>query len=460
MSNSVKPTSEVLQKQKSQGNFSLNNLTAQRMPSDFLVQEDDFLGRLGSIALKSYSPQGLDPTIPIEGVVLYVVDQAPPPEGTTDKANAEGEELILTTKQAWVHTPYDEMCGIPKNWKKASSGGEGAEELYEHYVYEVKDPSLQLKDGDVVEVLHPWAKGFKNTVGQVLRKIADSLPASLTDVKSNYENVNKVFRNIPASTSEGNPCYISEEDADDASKAQQVLKKQMNDCSWARGEIMDPQAELVPIEDEFLISTDTSSNPEWAAKAAGLQVRLDSRAADALKNMMKAMNAADKAGGFLRAELKKKIKLKINYGFRSMNEQTQLWKKHRKPDAPYTTAGGNNIEWAKNPNKSVAVAVPGTSRHQSGVAIDISVSKAVNDYEKAGAQKIYLWLIDYGPKNGWYRTVCSENWHFEWFPQPPPSNRTVNKVVARMQSWELSPGRLRFRNNKIGKSGEPALCKK
>ena len=159
MSNSVKPTSEILQKQKSQGNFSLNNLTAQRMPSDFLVQEDDFLGRLGSIALKSYSPQGLDPTIPIEGVVLYVVDQAPPPEGTTDKANAESEELILTTKQAWVHTPYDEMCGIPKNWKKASSGGEGAEELYEHYVYEVKDPSLQLKDGDVVEVINAVGGG-------------------------------------------------------------------------------------------------------------------------------------------------------------------------------------------------------------------------------------------------------------------------------------------------------------
>lgn len=65
-------------------------------------------------------------------------------------------------------------------------------------------------------------------------------------------------------------------------------------------------------------------------------------------------------------------------------------------------------------------ALPGTSPHGWGIAIDIS---------SPGSQQ---WINKYGAKYGWVPTVSNEPWHFEWKggqPQiEPVSNVNVNQI--------------------------------
>ncbi len=102
---------------------------------------------------------------------------------------------------------------------------------------------------------------------------------------------------------------------------------------------------------------------------------LDRSAADAFK----AMRAAALAQG---------VALIVNSSFREMAQQ-QAW----------------YAEWLSGVRAAI-VAVPGTSLHQSGRAIDLDTDDGTN--------AAFTWLNANAARFGFRRTVASEPWHWEY----------------------------------------------
>ena len=80
------------------------------------------------------------------------------------------------------------------------------------------------------------------------------------------------------------------------------------------------------------------------------------------------------------------VRLKLNSGFRTMDEQRVLYQGY--------VAGTRGL-----------AAAPGYSNHQHGEAVDIDV---VSD-------AAYTWMFRNAPRMGWRNTVPSEPWHWEYF---------------------------------------------
>lgn len=85
------------------------------------------------------------------------------------------------------------------------------------------------------------------------------------------------------------------------------------------------------------------------------------------------------------AAAKAGVNLRLNSGFRTMQEQQDLY-------SAYQNGTGN------------LAAYPGHSNHQNGIALDIDV---VSDAS-------YDWIHANGPSFGFQRTVPSEPWHWEY----------------------------------------------
>lgn len=107
----------------------------------------------------------------------------------------------------------------------------------------------------------------------------------------------------------------------------------------------------------------------------GRSILLDPEAADSLISMMVA--------AFYDGQ-----NIRINYGFRDNNTQKKLYKHRRYRHL---------------------VAKPGWSVHQSGLAIDIA-----GCVRKKHKTQLYWWLIKNGAQFGFYNTIKSEPWHFEY----------------------------------------------
>ncbi len=86
------------------------------------------------------------------------------------------------------------------------------------------------------------------------------------------------------------------------------------------------------------------------------------------------------------------VSLRVVSGFRSYDEQAYLY-------SCYVNCSCNNCNLA---------AFPGYSNHQSGFALDL------NTYERG----VLGWLNRNGGTYGFYRTVPSEDWHWEFFGPP------------------------------------------
>jgi len=87
------------------------------------------------------------------------------------------------------------------------------------------------------------------------------------------------------------------------------------------------------------------------------------------------------------------VTLTVVSGFRTMSEQQVLY-------ACYVNCNCNNCNLA---------AVPGTSNHQSGHALDLNTS----------SPGVSAWLAAHGAAFGFSRTVPSEAWHWEWWGGGP-----------------------------------------
>jgi D-alanyl-D-alanine carboxypeptidase len=81
------------------------------------------------------------------------------------------------------------------------------------------------------------------------------------------------------------------------------------------------------------------------------------------------------------------IDLVVNSAFRTFAEQTRLY-------TLWVTGQGNRA------------AKPGSSRHESGLAVDIESA--------GGTNGSYAWLAQNAARFGFKRTVSDEPWHWEF----------------------------------------------
>lgn len=107
------------------------------------------------------------------------------------------------------------------------------------------------------------------------------------------------------------------------------------------------------------------------------------------------------------------VTLTINSGFRSYPEQKALHDLYK--------AGRGNL-----------AARPGTSNHQSGIAIDLSVQMGSGNPSPnvAGWTPTYRWLVRHGREHGFMRTVSSEAWHWEHRPGEAAEHDTFGSWTA------------------------------
>lgn len=110
------------------------------------------------------------------------------------------------------------------------------------------------------------------------------------------------------------------------------------------------------------------------------------------------------------AAAKDGITLQIRSGFRTMDEQTRLYNERKNP--------------AVAKEKGVA-AFPGTSNHQSGIAIDIDVKLTKQEYLAGRRSAEFLWLAGDGKKPGYASEfgfdhkeghAVGEPWHWTHLP--------------------------------------------
>lgn len=80
------------------------------------------------------------------------------------------------------------------------------------------------------------------------------------------------------------------------------------------------------------------------------------------------------------------IELQVTSGFRSQHEQAALFDLYRRGRGPLASR-------------------PGRSNHQSGHALDLETR----------SQRVRKWLKRHAEDYGFYRTVPSERWHFEYW---------------------------------------------
>jgi len=111
----------------------------------------------------------------------------------------------------------------------------------------------------------------------------------------------------------------------------------------------------------------------------------------------------------------------INSAYRSTASQAALFLARYR--VQWTGRGAYNDARWYNGRRYVRVSpagmvgVPGTSKHTTGIALDISTSS------RAGA-----WMLKHGAQFGWRRTIASEPWHWEY------SAKSDNDAVAPIQS--------------------------
>jgi hypothetical protein len=78
---------------------------------------------------------------------------------------------------------------------------------------------------------------------------------------------------------------------------------------------------------------------------------------------------------------------------------------------------GTDLEFiltAPSSNFSPATAKPGSSNHGNGIAVDLNTGSRSSGSLNT---KLYVWLLKNANKYGFIRTVGSEEWHFEYYPE-------------------------------------------
>lgn len=86
----------------------------------------------------------------------------------------------------------------------------------------------------------------------------------------------------------------------------------------------------------------------------------------------------------------------------------------------------------KNGKCSPATAKPGTSKHGNGIAVDFNTGSRGKSFNPLNT-KVYVWLVKNSWKYGFVRTVKSEEWHYEYYPDIAKSNGPYAKLPKSNQ---------------------------
>jgi hypothetical protein len=86
----------------------------------------------------------------------------------------------------------------------------------------------------------------------------------------------------------------------------------------------------------------------------------------------------------------------------------------------------------KNGKCSPDTAKAGTSKHGSGIAVDFNTGSRGKSFNPLNT-KVYVWLVKNSWKYGFVRTVKSEEWHYEYYPDIAKSNGPYAKLPKSNQ---------------------------
>ena len=187
-------------------------------------------------------------------------------------------------------------------------------------------------------------------------------------------------------------------------------------------------AELEEVPGEWPMYDTSRGTPQAMGKLRIIQgIPFFEHMCDAVLNLIKAASADGHRIG-------------INSGYRGVKDvvvngrkyatgQLTLRRQNARDSSWKTDAMWNNDKsklWkASSGNFSPATASPGRSKHQNGIAIDMSTSSRTS---KTG---MYHWLCWNAYKYGFIRTVSSEEWHFEY----KPGAKTFDRCPANQSKW-------------------------
>ena len=104
-------------------------------------------------------------------------------------------------------------------------------------------------------------------------------------------------------------------------------------------------------------------------------------------------------------------------------------------------------------NPVAGAAVPGTSNHGWGLAVDFSVRNKLGQEKPLNAAALD-WLAKNGPSFGWWNTASDENWHWCWCLGDGPM---PDAVLAEEEHYPNPPVPTTPKTLRVGDSGEDVM---
>lgn len=127
--------------------------------------------------------------------------------------------------------------------------------------------------------------------------------------------------------------------------------------------------------------------------------------------------------------------LPVTSAARSHAEQVRIFRNRYRQGVPSSRDKRgvlwDGVRWYWHSGPSTA-AVPGTSKHEAGLAVDF-MSPA------------YAWLEVHASEHGWVRTISAERWHYEYVMVLDRHRTAVQKASEAMADYLfVAPGRGHF----------------
>jgi len=317
--------------------------------SKFLLESKDqstpFSAKLGQAVSNLSTYEGISTDQMVPAVVLWVEEGVPPTlGGPRAQVNALSSKSVKSIIRLYCRTYFDSGIPMPRN--TVNPTGEDRRKIFMHFAYEAQNAELDNSApnvGDFVNVIHPYAQGYKNKVGIYMGVLGRGLPLS-------EQNTIKKFKKQPLRARKKN-----------------VPERQTNaGCA---------------VEN---VSRNPTSDPEINEVIKELHPEIRDKAATFFNN-------AQDAG----------YELKVNWGFRGFQLQDNLYAQGRVFRGP-NDRRGTKIEGAEIATQ----ARGGQSPHNYGLAFDIDfldyetcVPNPVPDIQRMGASENSGFLKESKVKN-------------------------------------------------------------
>lgn len=152
--------------------------------------------------------------------------------------------------------------------------------------------------------------------------------------------------------------------------------------------------------------------PAAIKECANGQIPMSLMASCGIRSFVLVEPAARAMRAMVKAALRDDIHLSATGTYRSFDGQVSLFQsRYCTPPKPGATdiRTWQGKQWGRY--RGAGAAVPGTSNHGTGLAVDLARFDAAG-HTVTLDQRTLDWLCINGPKFGWHPTVQSENWHW------------------------------------------------